>query len=108
MLKTNLQTLPRITVRINSDEYYDFLAECNMNNLTPEEKTGKSSLSFDWITDIPPCSRQYIEAGLPDSVVTFLVTGMNNMKTGHGNQNTRYNSNFKIFFQQFLLNCENI
>ena len=30
--------MPKITIRINNDDYSDFLAECNMENMTPEEK----------------------------------------------------------------------
>ena len=30
--------MPEITVRVSLDDYYDFLAECNTDNLTPQEK----------------------------------------------------------------------
>jgi len=30
--------MPKITIRISNDDYSDFLAECNMENMTPEEK----------------------------------------------------------------------
>jgi hypothetical protein len=29
---------PRISITINGNDYYDFLAECDSENLTPEEK----------------------------------------------------------------------
>jgi len=29
---------PRISIIINGTDYYDFLAECDSENLTPEEK----------------------------------------------------------------------
>ncbi len=30
--------MPKITISISNDDYSDFLAECNMENITPEEK----------------------------------------------------------------------
>jgi len=30
--------MPKITISISNDDYSDFLAECNMENMTPEEK----------------------------------------------------------------------
>lgn len=30
--------MPKITISINNNDYSNFLAECNMENMTPEEK----------------------------------------------------------------------
>ena len=30
--------MPKITIHVNSQDYGDFLAECNAQNMTPEEK----------------------------------------------------------------------
>ena len=30
--------MPKITISVNNNDYSDFLAECNMENMTPEEK----------------------------------------------------------------------
>ncbi len=30
--------MPRIIINVNSQDYVDFLAECNAQNMTPEEK----------------------------------------------------------------------